>query len=299
MRLVSESASHALTWEGMCFQYITWYFATELHASPLAGAISRRGQRVLDRLVRQAGRRPGGGTRTLYQRGKALFEFPQSHVFDLQRQSEIGGDLARLLHQPWIRDLAQVQNPLVVAEEHRLQLGVAVQAQAPDHGAVEVPHEPVGQEERRRSPVGDLVETSFAGVHLVAVRSPQSRRADLLEQRLQFAGHPAIAIHHHQLFVARPELVELLAQLVHDARGIQMKESGHPVDVDVPTTPCDDVLHLAAQRPTDDECGRRHVTGSSCGNPSTDMNESLKSERPDSSTYSMRDGSSKATWRSR
>ena len=38
---------------------------------------------------------------------------------------------------------------------------------------------------------------------------------------------------------------------------------------------------------------------SRCGKPSTEMNESLKSERPDSSMYSMREGSSKATCLSR
>src|SRR5207248_4364900 len=103
---------------------------------------------------------------------------------------------------------------------------------------------------------------------------------------------------HHQLFVARPEVVQLYTQLIDDAGRIEMQQRRHPIDVDVPAAPVDDVFHLAPQGAANDERGRAHLTPSRTGNPSTEMNESLKSDRPESSTYSIRDGSSNATWRS-
>src|ERR1700681_2076511 len=108
-----------------------------------------------------------------------------------------------------------------------------------------------------------------------------------------------------------------------------MKESRDAIDVDIPAAPVHDLFHLFAERPTHNESssplpllssrlrksfplprqgegqggGTRslhsHETSSRCGNPSTETNASLKSVRPDSSTYSMRAGSSNATCRSR
>src|SRR5438477_432010 len=75
--------------------------------------------------------------------------------------------------QARVRNLAQVQDRLVVSKKHRLQPGFAIEAQAADHGPVEVADEPVGQEERPRPLVRDLPELLLARVHLVAVRSAQ------------------------------------------------------------------------------------------------------------------------------
>src|SRR5438477_13185878 len=93
--------------------------------------------------------------------------------------------------------------------------------------------------------------------------------------------------------------MQLLAQLVDDARRVEVKQGRDSVNIDAPLAPVDDFLHLAAQRAADEQRGAAHVTLSSSGTPSTEMNESLKSERPDSSLYSMRDGSSTAPTRSR
>src|ERR1700736_3320431 len=92
--------------------------------------------------------------------------------------------------------------------------------------------------------------------------------------------------------------MQLVSHLVHDATGVQMKQRRNAVDVDVPAAAVDDVLHLFAQRAADDE-GGAHETSSRRGKARTDTNESLKSDRPESSMYSMRDGSSNATCRSR
>src|SRR5256714_1724163 len=60
-----------------------------------------------------------------------------------------------------------------------------------------------------------------------------------------------------------------------------------------------DGFHLRAQRATDEQGDRFHRTVSISGTCSTDTKESLKSERPESSTYSTLSGSSKATCLSR
>src|SRR6202171_4399220 len=79
-----------------------------------------------------------------------------------------------------------------------------------------------------------------------------------------------------------------------------MQECGDAVDVDVPTAAVDDLLDLLAERAAHDQRGRGvHPTSSRWGKPSTDTNASLKFVRPDSSTYSMRAGSSNAPCRSR
>src|SRR5260370_38703272 len=89
-------------------------------------------------------------------------------------------------------------------------------------------------------------------------------------------------------------------QLVDDARRIQVEIRGEPVDIDVPPPPAHDLLDLASERAADDERrGGAHETPCSCGKPSTELKASLKSDRPDRSTYSRRAGSSHATCASR
>src|SRR6266571_2341588 len=195
--------------------------------------------------------------------GKPVFEFPQSHIVDLQGQVEVGRDVSSLVGKPRSAD------------------------------------QPVGEEERPRFGVRDLFERSRAGEHLIAVRPGHTLSADLVEQRLELAPRPAIAVDDDELGVVGAQPMQLLAQLVDDARGIQVQHRRQPIDVHIPAATVDDVLHLAPERPADHQRGRAHETVSSCGKPSTEMNESLKSVRPDSSTYSMRDGNSKATCRSR
>src|SRR5260370_8918851 len=133
MRLTSLSPSHGFTCEGMCLQDITWYLATSSPPHWLGRSRSD---------LRSA----GGGVQlpiTLYQRSKALFEFPQSDVLDLEWKLEIFRYLARLVGQARVGDLAQVEQRLVVAQEHRLQLRVAVHPQPPDPRTLYVAHQPV------------------------------------------------------------------------------------------------------------------------------------------------------------
>src|SRR6266851_5706976 len=232
MRFTSEPSSQAFTWEGMCFQNITWY---------LANSRSR-----------------------LNQRCEPAFQRAHPHVADLQGQLEVGGDRSRPGRQKVAGRLPQVENRLVVAEQHRPQVRIPVEPEAADDGALEVAHEPVSEEERPRALVHDSLEQLLAREHLVA----------------------------------GPELAELRAQLGDDAVGIEMQVRGKAVDVDVPASPVGDLLDLGSKCSARHE-GRPHDTASSTGNASTSTNVSLKSVRPDSSTYSSRVGSSNATCRSR
>src|SRR5690348_16070452 len=200
----------------------------------------------------EVARRAGGG-RGIYQSSQPLFELPQSDVLDLQRQPEVLGDAQRFLGEARVGHLAEIEDGLVVGEQNRLQVWMPVEPKPAHHRAVEVAYQPVGEEERAWPPVGDLRESLLAREDLVAVRAAQAGGADLVEQRLQLPGRPAIAVHHDQLFVSRSEVVQLFAQLVDDARRIKVEERRHSVDVDVPAAAVDDVLDLAAERAADDE----------------------------------------------
>src|SRR2546430_608343 len=109
-------------------------------------------------------------------------------------------------------------------------------------------------------------------------RRPGGGSRTLYQRSKPLFEFPQPAVFDLQLFVTRSKVVQLLAQLVDDARRVEMKEGGNSVHVDVPTAPGDDVLHLFAERAADHQSGGAHVTFSSCGNPSTETNESLKSE---------------------
>src|SRR5712691_12499004 len=173
-----------------------------------------------------------------------------------------------------------------------------VEAEAAHDRALEVADQPVGEDERRRALLADALEKFRAGQHLVAVRAAHARGADLIEDRFQLSVHAAVAVDDDEVVVARPQLAQLLAQLVDDAIRVQVQQRRDAVDVHVPAAAVDDVLDLFAQGAADDK-GRAHPTSSRSGKRRTSTNASLKSERPESSTYSILDGSSKATCRSR
>src|SRR2546423_6675616 len=175
---------------------------------------------------------------------------------------------------------------------------MAIQAQPANHRPLEVSHEPVGKKEGAGARLHQPLELRFAREHLVAVGPSHAGSTEMVEERVESTSGSAISIHDDHAVVARLQRHQLLAQLVHDAVGIEVQHRGEPVDVNVPATPVDDVLDLAAKRAADDE-GSPHPTGSSLGNCRALTNVSLKSVRPDSSTYSSRAGSSNATWRSR
>ena len=82
----------------------------------------------------------------------------------------------------------------VVAEVHRQQLRVAIEAEAADHEPIEVPGEEIGQVERARLLVGQRGEGRPAGVDLVAVRALEPGDALGLEHAIEQPTGSAIRI---------------------------------------------------------------------------------------------------------
>src|SRR5258707_12155453 len=104
MRFTSVPSSQAFTWEGMCFQNITWYLANS----------SR-----------------------LNQRGKPAFQLAHPDVADLQGQLEEARDRGRPGRQQVAWRLPEGEDRLVVAEQHRPRAGIPVQPGTPDDGRLE------------------------------------------------------------------------------------------------------------------------------------------------------------------
>src|SRR4029077_2165470 len=201
--------------------------------------------------------------------------------------AEVACDLFRFRGKAWIRHLTQIEDGVVVAEQHREELGVPVEAEATHHSALEVADEPVGEEERSRALFAHALEKFRAGEHLVAVRPLHTSGANLVQDRFQLSIHAAVAVDDDETLVVRAKRVQLLSKLVDDPVRVEVQQRRDAVDVDVPAPAIDDVLHLLPQGTANDKCCR-HDTSSRSGKRSTDTNESLKSVRPDSSTYSMR-----------
>src|SRR4029077_11820880 len=212
--------------------------------------------------------------------------------------AEVACDLFRFRGKAWIRHLTQIEDGVVVAEQHREELGVPVEAEATHHSALEVADEPVGEEERSRALFAHALEKFRAGEHLVAVRPLHTSGANLVQDRFQLAVHAAVAVDDDEILIAGAKGAQLLSQLVDDPVRVEVQQRRHAVDVDVPAPAIDDVLHLFPEGAANYERSC-HDTSSRSGNRRTETKESLKSVRPESSTYSMRDGGSNATCRSR
>src|SRR5260370_829896 len=71
-----------------------------------------------------------------------FLQLAKTDVVDLERQPEVGRDLCGLVRQAGVRHLAQVQQRLVVAEQHLLELRVPVEAEAAHDRALEVANQP-------------------------------------------------------------------------------------------------------------------------------------------------------------
>src|SRR5712692_842296 len=107
----------------------------------------------------------------LDQFSEPALQLSQANIVDLERQPKVGSDLFGLVRQAGVRHLAQVEQRLVIAEEHLLQLWMAVEAEAAHDCALKVADEPVGEEERRRALLADALEKVRACQHLVAMRA--------------------------------------------------------------------------------------------------------------------------------
>src|SRR4051812_48322559 len=84
---------------------------------------------------------PGSWTSSLHQRGEPGLKLAQTDVANLEGKLEVRADLLCLLRQPRIGNLAQVKQRLIVAEQHRFDIGMAVEPEAADDSPIEVAHE--------------------------------------------------------------------------------------------------------------------------------------------------------------
>src|SRR5438094_408865 len=143
-----------------------------------------------------------------------------------------------------------------------------------------------------------MIETGAVQDH-IAVWSAHPDRPLALEDRFDRARRAAIAVNDHNLAIGDRELLQFAVHGLDDFLRIEVMHGGHAINVDIPAVLVHDRLDLFAQSATDEQGNVVHRKVSNSGNWRTEMNESLKSDRPDSSTYSILSGSSKAIWRSR
>src|SRR6202165_1337221 len=216
----------------------------------------------------------------------------------LERQAKVLTDLVCLRNQPRVGELGEIQEVRVVVEVDGLELRIAIQAEPTHDGPLEIPHEPVGHKEGRGAIAGDPIQVG-AGEHLVAVRSSDPDRAMPLEDWVERAGGPAVAVDHDHVAIPTGELAQFAVDCLHDLLRIEVMHRGHTVDVGIPAVLIDNRFDFLAERSTDEQGDILHRSVSSSGNARTEMKESLKSARPESSTYSILSGSSKAICRSR
>jgi hypothetical protein len=135
----------------------------------------------------------------------------------LEREPKsFGGPLGHR-EQVRIDRLREVHDPPVVAEVHRLQLGVPVDAEAADHETLEVASQEVGEPERGRLFLGEPGKRRPAGEELVAVGARQALHAELGEHRIEEATGSAVRVGDEHLCVAVPaRLVDAVADAGRD-----------------------------------------------------------------------------------
>src|SRR5262249_47210132 len=148
---------------------------------------------------------------------------------------------------------------LVIPEVVVAQLGMPVEPEPAPHQAVEAAHEEVGEEEGSRLVLG--------AIHLVAVRTRETGVAVEIGAAVRVRDHDVLAC--RRLVDRRPDALRPVVQL-----------GRHGADIDVPAAAGGDLPDMERERAAADD-DPRHP-----GKESWSMNRSLKSSRPESSTYS-------------
>jgi len=120
--------------------------------------------------------------------------------------------------------LGEIDDPGVVGEVGRLELGMAVDAETANDEPLEVPGEEVGQPEGRRLVIGHRGEVRPAGEELVAVGAGQALDALLGEDGVEEAAGPAVGVGDEDLVVpVAPTLADSGSDAGRDAalRGVE------------------------------------------------------------------------------
>src|SRR3954471_15291773 len=226
-----------------------------------------------------AGHADGRGRRRAEQLAEAALEPVLPHLAYLERQPDAGrcslGGGARARRRP----LREPQHARVAAEVGVAQLGVAVQAELAHHGVLERAREEVRQEVGARL-VGERGARGVAAEHLVAVIAGEPAHARALEHRVERAVGAAVRIGDGEHVIVAGQPCELRLDRGGNALGPVVEQRRERVDVDRPAAPAGDRTHVDRERAAGDDTHAAHP-----GNASWSMKRSLKSVRPDSSTY--------------
>src|SRR6185312_8384995 len=124
---------------------------------------------------------------------------------------------------------------------------------------------------------------------VVAVLTAQALEAELVERTVG----PAVAVAQHDPVVAPAELLGQLGDGARDLLGTVVQQRGDRHHVDVPPAAARDLAHVHGERSAGDDRGAHP------GRASSSTKRSLKSARPDSSTYCTSRTIERASARSR
>src|SRR5262249_1970153 len=174
----------------------------------------------------------------------------------------------RLRAQLLRRRLREPDDARVVPEVLVAQLGMAVEPERAHHDLVERTHEEVRQEVGAGLLLHELA-------HLVPREDAVAVGAVGADEAVERTARPAVGVGQHDVIISRRR-----GDCRRDPLRAAVQLGRQGADVEVPAAPGRDLLHVARERATGDD-DLRHA-----GNASWSTNRSLKSLRPESSTYS-------------
>src|SRR3954468_21641853 len=221
---------------------------------------------------------------------KLLLQPVLPHLANLERQAQHAGRPLGGVLQLWAAVLRQPDHAAVVAEVVAEQLRMAVEPERAPHRALEAAGQEVGQEVGARLLRHRLLHLA-ATEDVVAVLAAETGTATPVELTVEPAEAAAVGIGDGGRALAEP--VERGGHRRRDPLGPVVKLRRQRMDLDVPAAPPGDGVDVERERAAgDDPCGHP-------GNASSSMNLSLKSSRPESSTYSTSSRIASAAARSR
>src|SRR4051812_46925335 len=221
-------------------------------------------------------------------------EAPLADRPHLERQADPRrGALRRAAVRRRVR-LREPQDARVGAEVVVAQLGPAVEPELAHDRVLERAREEVG-EEVRPGLLRERLRNLVAREDVVAVLAAQALDARAVERGVERAVRPAAPVGAREAVVALTQRVDALADRRRDLVRPVVQQRRHRVQVDAPAAPARDRAHVDRERAAGDDADPRAHPG----NASWSMKASLKSARPESSTYSTSSRIDRASARSR
>ena len=172
----------------------------------------------------------------------------------LEGETEPPRGAARGRDKRGIVGLREVDEPGVVAEVDRQQLGMGVQTQPLDDESIEVAGQEIGQEEGPELLVGDGSERLRARVELVAVGARQALDPFVGQHRVEQAARPAVGVGDEDVPVSGPGRADPVPDEPRDPAGSVVERRRQAGQVDIGQARLvDDGDQLARQRAAADD----------------------------------------------